>query len=75
MEIRHWDGTTIQLFEDMPFAITSGDTFNIEPGCDLTRTGDCKNKFDNVVNFRGEDTIPGQDQLIMYPNADGSVPG
>lgn len=75
MEVRNWDGATIELFENMPFLIQAGDTYTIEPGCDLTRLGDCKNKFNNVINFRGEDTIPGMDQILMYPNADGSVPG
>ncbi len=75
MEVRTWDGTTVVLFENMPFLIQAGDTYTIEPGCDLTRLGDCKTKFNNVINFRGEDTIPGMDQILMYPNADGSVPG
>jgi uncharacterized phage protein (TIGR02218 family) len=74
MEVRHWDGTSIELFENMPFLITASDTYSIEPGCDLTRLGDCKTKFNNVLNFRGEDTIPGEDQILIYPNADGSVP-
>lgn len=75
MEVRTWDGTTIGLFENMPFTIQVGDTYTVEPGCDLTRLGDCNTKFNNVINFRGEDTIPGMDQILMYPNADGSVPG
>ena len=73
MEVKTWDGTTITLFESMIFNITSGDTFTIEPGCNLT-ISDCTNKFNNIVNFRGEPFIPGLDQIYIYPNADGSVP-
>lgn len=73
MEVGSWDGTTIILFENMPFPIAVGDTFSIEPGCDHTITT-CFAKFNNVVNFRGENAIPGVQQIMMYPNADGSVP-
>jgi hypothetical protein len=90
MEVRAWDGTTIYLFEGMPFDLQVGDTFLIEPGCNLT-INDCANKFalvpligggttasaangGNIVNFRGEPFIPGMDQILNYPNADGSVP-
>lgn len=76
MEVKNWDGTIVTLFENMGFAIAPGDTFSIEPGCNLGTgpTGDCQNKFLNIVNFRGEPFIPGADQIMLYPNADGSVP-
>lgn len=76
MECKNWDGTTVTLFENMGFDIQPGDTFTIEPGCNLGSgpTGDCQNKFVNIVNFRGEPFIPGADQIMIYPNADGSVP-
>lgn len=73
MEVGSWDGTTIVLFEDLPNAVAPGDTFTIEPGCDKLITT-CFAKFNNVVNFRGENAIPGMDQIMIYPNADGSVP-
>lgn len=73
MEIISWDGTTLQLFENMPYPIQAGDTFEIEPGCDkLIQT--CHDKFDNVVNHRGFPNIPGMDQITIYPNAGGTVP-
>lgn len=77
MEVSSWNGTTLLLFESMPFAIAPGDTFVISPGCNLLSGagGDCFNKFNNIINFRGEPFIPGMDQLVIYPNADGSVPG
>jgi uncharacterized phage protein (TIGR02218 family) len=34
-----------------------GDTFNVYPGCDRT-LNTCKNKYDNVIKFRGQPWIP-----------------
>jgi len=72
MEVTSWDGTTLRLFEGMPFDIQAGDTFTITPGCNLA-IGDCQDKFVNIVNFRGEPFIPGMDAILNYPNADGSI--
>ena len=75
MEIGSWDGTTILLFENMPFAISPGDTFQIDPGCNkLGANGDCFKKFNNIINNRSEEFIPGMDRILIYPNSDGSVP-
>lgn len=38
--------------------IKVGDTVQLIHGCDHLRLGDCKNKFDNVVNYGGFDHIP-----------------
>ena len=75
IEVLNWDGTTIQLFEDMPYPIAVGDTYTIEPGCskDIGPTG-C-GKFSNIENFIGEPFMPGSDAILIYPNADGSVSG
>jgi uncharacterized phage protein (TIGR02218 family) len=75
MEISTWDGTTLILFENMQNQIAPGDTFSITPGCDLTIGPKGCGKFSNIVNFRGEPFIPGADQITIYPNSDGSVPG
>jgi uncharacterized phage protein (TIGR02218 family) len=73
METGSWDGSEIVLFENMPYVISPGDTFTIEPGCDHT-VGTCFTKFNNVVNFIGEPFIPGNEQIMVYPNADGTIP-
>lgn len=73
MEVIQWDGTTITLFENMPYAIQAGDTYTIEAGCDKT-IATCYQKFNNVVNHRGEPLIPGMDQILIYPNSGGSIP-
>jgi uncharacterized phage protein (TIGR02218 family) len=36
-------------------------------GCDK-RLENCRDRFANVVNFRGFPHIPGQDTVIRYPN-------
>ena len=60
-------GTAV-LFLDMPYEITVGDEFRIYPGCDK-RLNTCINKYDNVLNFRGEPYVPGQDEYLQYPDA------
>lgn len=81
MEVTSWDGTTIKLFEPMPFPVASTDTFAIEPGCN--KGTDCNQKFvgiklldgtttgasGNIKNKRSEDYIPGQDAILNYPGA------
>ena len=61
------DGS-INLFLEMPFAISVGDTLELQVGCDKLLST-CINKFDNVINFRGEPYVPGQDELLEYPDA------
>lgn len=73
MEVATWDGTTLELFENLPFDIQPDDKFDIEAGCDKS-IGTCFAKFDNVVNHRGFPNIPGMDQITIYPNAGGAVP-
>lgn len=53
---------TLQL--PMWRAIEIGDTGTISPGCD--KRGDtCRDKFANKINFRGFETIPGLDRMIV----------
>lgn len=59
---------SFQLVEPMPYTVGVGDTFSVYAGCDKT-TGACKNKFNNMINFRGEPFIPGIDAMVQYPNA------
>jgi hypothetical protein len=73
MEVGSFDGTTIVLFENMPYAIQVGDTFTITVGCNHT-IATCSVKFNNIVNFNGEPFMPGNEQIMLYPNADGSIP-
>jgi uncharacterized phage protein (TIGR02218 family) len=70
IEVRAWtaaDGR-IALFLPPPFAAAVGDTFHIVPGCDK-RLATCRDRYANVLNFRGEPYLPGQDALTAYPDA------
>lgn len=68
MEVKqHQAGGVFTLQLDMPNTIDAGDTFTVVPGCNkIGRTGDCKIKFDNLVNFRGFEDVPGQDKVLIY---------
>ena len=44
----------------------SGDHPALGEGCDK-RSSTCSDRFDNLLNFRGFPSIPGQDFLTVYP--------
>ncbi len=65
MEIRaHAAGGNIELQEPMPYTIAAADTFTVFAGCLKRATEDCTGKFNNIINFRGFDKVPGQDQMF-----------
>lgn len=67
-EIKSWANNALTLFQ-RPFHVPEvEDRFVIHPGCDKTRAT-CKEKFANVLNFRGEPDVPGQDRFYQTPNA------
>jgi len=71
-EVKRWTSATreIVLFLPAPFAISAQDQFEILPGCDKT-VETCRDKFANVINFRGEPFVPGQDKIVRFPDAVG----
>lgn len=60
----------LSLWQAMPEAISIGDTFTITAGCDK-QFFTCRDRFNNVVNYRGFPQIPGNDYLIRAANAAG----
>lgn len=48
---------SISLFLPSPFELTPGDTGIIYPGCDKT-VAMCRDRYNNLVNFRGEPFTP-----------------
>ena len=70
MEIKSWDlaNKRITLFLSMPFDVTPGDVVTLRAGCDKS-LGVCRDTFDNVLNFRGEPFVPGNDLLFRTPDA------
>lgn len=70
IEVKDWTQGSgrIELFLPMGYAIESGDAFRVHPGCDK-RLDTCIDRFANVLNFRGEPYVPGQDAMMSYPDA------
>ncbi len=67
-EIKEWSDGNLALFE-RPFHLPqAGDRMTIFPGCDKLRAT-CVSKFHNILNFRGEPDVPGQDKYYATPNA------
>jgi uncharacterized phage protein (TIGR02218 family) len=62
IKIADWvDATnTLTLFLPTFYDIAPGDSIRCIAGCDK-RLATCRDKFNNVLNFRGEPSIPGQD--------------
>jgi len=58
---------SFELWQPMSADIGVGDTFDVFAGCDK-HLSTCKEKFANVVNFRGFPHMPGNDFVIAYPN-------
>jgi uncharacterized phage protein (TIGR02218 family) len=55
----------IELWQAMAMAVAPDDTFVVTAGCDK-RFATCRDRFDNVLNFRGFPHIPGNDFLMRY---------
>ena len=64
MEISYSNGSDIELCLPMPQALEAGDTLEITAGCRKDFHADCKGKFGNQINFRGEPWVPGVDSVL-----------
>ena len=65
---------TITLLEMPVRAIGFSDGFVIRAGCDK-RLETCRDRFTNVLNFRGFPNIPGQDAVLRYASRDSGHEG
>lgn len=65
-EVLLHDDQTIRLFVPMPRPIVVGDQIVLVAGCNKTPET-CNAKFANILNFRGEPHIPGNDKVFSYP--------
>lgn len=70
MEIKDWTQSSgnVVLFLPMNRTIVVGDKVRIFPGC-ARYLSLCRDKFDNVRQYRGFPHIPGQDFMNTYPGA------
>ena len=57
-----------ELWEAIGAEVVIGDTVRFEVGCDK-RGKTCRDKFNNIVNFRGFPHIPGDDWMMAYPSS------
>jgi uncharacterized phage protein (TIGR02218 family) len=62
---KHAAGGVFTFSQPMPFALAVGDSYSMVAGCRKRLIEDCKTKFNNVVNFRGEPYVPGMDKLLQ----------
>jgi hypothetical protein len=56
----------IIIFEPLPYDVVIGDRIDLLPGCNkqpgtYDGLGDCKNKYNNLINIQSETLIPGAD--------------
>ncbi|MBK3396623.1 DUF2163 domain-containing protein [Methylobacterium ajmalii] len=56
---------SLDLWEPMPAPISPGDTFQVTAGCDKSLAS-CRDKFANVLNFRGFPDLPGNDYAVAF---------
>jgi uncharacterized phage protein (TIGR02218 family) len=64
MEVKDFGSGAFVLFQPMPSNIAVGDTYSVYAGCNKLLST-CKDKFNNVDNFRGFPHIPGKDAMAQ----------
>lgn len=69
IEILSHVGLSVTLFTPMPRPMAIGDQVRLVAGCNKT-IETCHSRFANVLNFRGEPHIPGNDKVFSYPVRD-----
>jgi uncharacterized phage protein (TIGR02218 family) len=56
-------GGKIMLALPMPYSISAGNNYSLSKGCDKT-SKTCHERYNNIVNFRGEPHVPGLDRML-----------
>ncbi len=64
----------IELWEELPADVASGDMIQLTAGCDK-RFSTCLYKFLNENNFQGFPDIPGEDWVTSYPSKNSGNTG
>jgi uncharacterized phage protein (TIGR02218 family) len=59
MEVKQSAPGVLTLHERMPFEIVAGDAYVVAAGCTKRMAEDCRDKFNNILNFRGFPFVPG----------------
>ena len=61
---RHEADGTLEVFEPFYYLPVAGDTYSLIPGC-RKRLEDCRDKWNNVVNFGGFSNVPTSSQYAQ----------
>ena len=64
MEVKSYTVGQMILVLPMPYTIAVGNTYSLIAGCDKTFPT-CRDRFNNVVHFRGEPYLPGLDSIVQ----------
>ena len=64
MEVKSYTPGQMILVLPMPYTVAVGNTYSLIAGCDKTFPT-CRDRFTNVVNFRGEPYLPGLDSIVQ----------
>lgn len=56
----------VELWESLGAEIAPGDTVQLDAGCNKRRST-CRDKFSNILNYRGFPDIPGDNKLLSIP--------
>jgi len=63
-EVKSYVTGQLTLILPMPYTVAVGNTYSLIAGCDKSFPT-CRDRFDNVVNFRGEPYLPGLDKMVQ----------
>lgn len=64
----------IELWQGLRAELVPGDAIRLEAGCDR-QMSTCRDKFDNLLNFRGFPHVPGDDWMTSYAKRSGRNDG
>lgn len=67
-QVRNFDGARFELLQPFPFAFEAGDQYEARPTCFKRLAEDCRDTYNNVINFRGAPYLPGTDKQYDYPD-------
>lgn len=59
------DTGVLQLFQALAVTPGVGDAYTLKPGCDKVFET-CRDRYDNVINFRGFPHVPGTDEVLKF---------
>jgi uncharacterized phage protein (TIGR02218 family) len=59
----------ISVMEELFHPVLQGDEVTLKVGCDK-QSSTCQAKFQNMINYQGFPSIPGEDWMMAYPKSD-----